>query len=67
MSNVRNQSLAPIVHIGLPLASSDNVFCESGRIAHNKSLHQTFNPLPIFASAKTGIASNAGELRRYVS
>jgi hypothetical protein len=30
----------------------------------NKSLHRTFDPLPIFAFAKTGIASNAGELRR---
>jgi hypothetical protein len=28
------------------------------------SLHRTFDPLPIFAAAKTGIASNAGELRR---
>ena len=32
----------------------------------NKSLHRIFDPLPIFASEKTGIASNAGELRRYV-
>ncbi|RZO86234.1 MAG: hypothetical protein EVA65_04705 [Oceanococcus sp.] len=31
----------------------------------NKSLHRTFDPLPIFAFAKTGIASNAGELRRW--
>ena len=30
----------------------------------NKSLHLTFDPLPIFAAAKTGIASNSGELRR---
>jgi hypothetical protein len=35
------------------------------RVPHNKSLHRTFDPLLIFASAKTGIASNAGELRRY--
>lgn len=33
----------------------------------NKSLHRTFDSLPIFAFAKTSIASNAGELRRYVS
>jgi hypothetical protein len=32
---------------------------------HNKSLQVTFDPLPIFATAKTGIASNAPELRRY--
>ncbi len=31
---------------------------------HNKSLHRTFDPLPIFAAAKTGIASNGGELKR---
>lgn len=31
----------------------------------NKSLHQTFDPLPIIADPKTGIASNDGELRRY--
>jgi len=37
----------------------------SGEAAHNKSLHWIFDPLPIFASAKTGIASNAGELKRY--
>jgi len=30
----------------------------------NKSLHRTFDPLPIFASAKTGIASNAPGLGR---
>ena len=30
----------------------------------NKSLQRTFDPLPIFAIAKTGIASNAAELRR---
>ncbi len=33
----------------------------------NKSLHRTFDPLPIFATAKTGIASNAGELKRYAT
>jgi|TARA_R110000823_G_scaffold51415_1_gene128179 hypothetical protein len=32
----------------------------------NKSLHWTFDPLPIFAAAKTAIASNARELKRYV-
>jgi hypothetical protein len=30
----------------------------------NKSLQVTFDPLPSFAIAKTGIASNAPELRR---
>lgn len=29
----------------------------------NKSLQVTFDPLPISATAKTGIASNAPELR----
>jgi hypothetical protein len=32
---------------------------------HNKSLQRTFDPPPIFAVAKTGVASNAAELRRY--
>ena len=31
---------------------------------HNKSLHRTFDPPPAFAAAKSGVASNAGELRR---
>ena len=35
--------------------------------AANKSLQGTFDPLPIFAAAKTGIASNAPELRRYAA
>ena len=30
----------------------------------NKSLQRTFDPPPIFADAKTGVASNAAELRR---
>lgn len=30
----------------------------------NNALHRRFDPLPIFAVAKTGIASNAGELKR---
>jgi len=30
----------------------------------NKSLQRTFDPLPILAVAKTGIATNAAELRR---
>jgi len=30
----------------------------------NNSLHRTFDPLPIFAAAKTGVASNVGELGR---
>ena len=30
----------------------------------NKSLQRTFDPPPIFATAKTAVASNAAELRR---
>ena len=37
---------------------------ESVRLAPNNTLQLTFDPLPIFACAKTCIASNAGELRR---
>jgi hypothetical protein len=33
-----------------------------GSARSNKSLQVTFDPLPIFAAAKTGIASNAPEL-----
>lgn len=33
----------------------------------NKSLQVTFEPPPIFAVAKTGVASNAPELRRWAS
>lgn len=33
--------------------------------AANKSLQGTFDPPPIFASAKTVFASNAPELRRW--
>jgi len=33
----------------------------------NKSLQVTFDPPPIFAAAKTGVASNAPELRRYAA
>ena len=33
-------------------------------VAANESLQRTFEPLPIFAAAKAGIASNAAELRR---
>lgn len=39
----------------------------SERNAPNKSLQVTFDPPPIFAAAKTGVASNAGELRRCAS
>jgi len=35
-------------------------------MGYNKSLQRTFDPPPIFAHAKTGVASNAAELRRYV-
>ena len=31
----------------------------------NKSLQRTFDPPPIFAAAKTVVASNAAELRRW--
>ncbi len=37
---------------------------KTGQMSPNKLLHRTFDPLPIFASAKTVIASNAAELRR---
>ena len=33
----------------------------------NKSLQLTFDPPPIFAAAKTGVASNAAELKRWAS
>ena len=33
----------------------------------NKSLQRSFDPPPIFAAAKTGAASNAAELSRYVA
>ena len=33
-------------------------------MASNNSLQVTFDPPPIFAAAKTGVASNAPELRR---
>ncbi len=32
----------------------------------DKSLQRTFDPPPILAVAKTGVATNAVELRRYV-
>ena len=37
-----------------------------GSVPHaaNKSLQRTFDPPPIFAAAKIGVASNAAELRR---
>lgn len=31
----------------------------------NKSLQQTFDPPPIFAVAKTGVASNAAEFKHW--
>ena len=34
-------------------------------LSPNKLLQRTFDPLPIFAAAKTGVASNAPELRLY--
>jgi hypothetical protein len=33
----------------------------------NKSLQVTFAPPPIFAAAKTDVAANAPELRRYTA
>ncbi|MGB0954713.1 MAG: hypothetical protein ACPGZP_01795 [Panacagrimonas sp.] len=33
----------------------------------NKSLQVTFDPPPIFATAKTGVVSNAAELRRWAT
>ncbi len=33
----------------------------------NKMLQRTFDPPPIFATAKTAVASNAAELRRWAS
>jgi len=35
-----------------------------GVLVPNKSLRRTFDPMPIFAVAKTGIASNAAKLGR---
>ena len=40
---------------------SIRIMCQE---THNKSLQLTFDPPPIFAAAKTGVASNAAELRR---
>jgi len=36
-----------------------------GEKSPNKSLQRTFDPPPIFAAAKTGVASNAAEFSRY--
>jgi hypothetical protein len=36
-------------------------------VTPNKSLQVTFDPPPNFAAAKTAVAPNAPELRRYVS
>ena len=41
---------------------SQVVMCDS--VTPNKSLQRTFDPPPIFAFAKTGVASNAAEFRR---
>lgn len=35
--------------------------------APNNVLQRTFDPLPIFTYAKTGVASNTAELWRYVA
>ena len=35
-----------------------------GKLPPNKSLQRKFDPPPIFASAKTGVTSNAAELWR---
>lgn len=34
------------------------------RVTHNKSLQRTFDPPPVFAFEKTGVASNAPEFKR---
>jgi hypothetical protein len=38
---------------------------DNPKSAPNNVLQVTFDPLPIFATAKTGVASNAPEHRRY--
>jgi hypothetical protein len=43
------------------------VSSRSSEHAANKSLQGTFDPLPIFADAKTVIASSTPELRRSAS
>lgn len=40
------------------------VVIASGSMASKKSLQVTFDPLPIFAAAKTAVDSNAPEFRR---
>ena len=40
--------------------------CSALELPPNKSLQRTFDPPPIFAFAKTGVASNAAEFRRWV-
>jgi hypothetical protein len=37
------------------------------RLTAHKPLHRTFDPPPAFATVESGVASNAPELRRYVS
>lgn len=37
-----------------------------GEAEHNKSLQRTFVASPTFADAKTDVASNAAEFRRYI-
>lgn len=39
---------------------------KAGAVWPNKSLQRTFDPPPIFATAKTGVASNAAGLKCYV-
>lgn len=38
-----------------------------GVLIAKETLHLMFDPLPIFASEKIGIASNSGELGRYAA
>ncbi len=38
----------------------------NGGLPSNKSLQRTFDPRPIFATAKTVVSSNAAELRRWL-
>jgi hypothetical protein len=41
-----------------------HLFPSEVQMTPNKSLQRTFDPPPIFAIAKIGVASNAAELKR---
>ncbi len=53
------------MHISEGILSGPVLLSGAALAVANKSLQRTFDPLPIFADAKAGIASNAAELRRY--